>query len=196
MGNYNEIGFSTRWIKQTFHGCVFPMPALGPQASIAALGSSQCLRSNRPDYHSSFSGSFQHDLGARFSLRLFTSSIFHTVWKINRLPNAVVSTLQKKLPGAHLIKDMHQHWTLMIFCTAIFTESCYWLVNMSGSINYDVLLRNTLRWGSDPAKKLRFYLEIVSATNKRFGHHEAIVGMAGDIAAKMHLLWPHEEQNA
>jgi len=39
-----------------------------------------------------------------------------------------------------------------------------------------------------------FYLEIVSATGKRFGHLEAIGGMAEDIAAKLHLLSPHEAQ--
>ena len=74
-------------------------------------------------------------------------------------------------------------------------EACsYWLVNLFSFVTHDVLLCDDKGGTTVWQKKLLLHLDILAATAKRFGHLEAIGVMAGDIASKLHLLWPKEAQ--
>ena len=114
-------------------------------------------------------------------------------WKINRLPEATVS----KTEGAYrrqLSKGCPQALDDAYFYPAVVAACSYWLVNLFSFVTHDLLLCDDKGGTTAWQKKLLLHLNILAATANRFGHLEAIGVMAGDIAAKLHLVWPKEAQ--
>ena len=124
---------------------------------------------------------------------VFARFHFPYCWKINRLPDAVVSKTEEAY-RRELGKTCPQALDDACFYRAAVEAYAYWLVNLFSFVTRDVLLCDDKGGAAAWQKKLLLHLDILAADAERFGHLEALGSMAGGIAAKLRLLWPEEAQ--